>query len=135
MPTDSSEENHQNVSYLYKIQKGNDVSYIWQVTFRIQKLYYCMVYFNIYTLLILQKDITLPLDLSAFTCSQMQVSFAVVTVEGRSEFSPTRTLCVDGGMSNIAAAVKLIHRKLKEKIIRHDYGEEQTYFIISFCIC
>lgn len=39
MPT---EENHQalkNVSYLYKIQQGNDVSYIWQVNFGIQKLY------------------------------------------------------------------------------------------------
>ena len=45
----------------------------------------------------MQKDIAMPLDLSAFACGQIQVSFAVVTQQERSEFSPTHSLCVDGG--------------------------------------
>ena len=45
----------------------------------------------------IQKDLTLPLDLSAFACDRVQVSFSVVTHNMYSEFSPAQSLCVDGG--------------------------------------
>ena len=39
----------------------------------------------------------MSLDLSAFACNQIQVSFSVVSEGGQSEFSPDQSLCLDGG--------------------------------------
>jgi hypothetical protein len=62
----------QNVSYLYKVQQGSNISYIWQ------------------------QDLSMPLDLSAFACGHIQVSFAVVSQQGHSQFSPAQSICVEG---------------------------------------
>ena len=48
----------------------------------------------------MQQDLSLPLDLSAFACDHIQVSFAAVSLEGRSSFSPAQSVCVEGGMYN-----------------------------------
>ena len=46
----------------------------------------------------IQKDVSLSLDLSAFACSQVEVSFSVVTQQEYTEFSPTQSVCVEGGI-------------------------------------
>ena len=46
----------------------------------------------------MQQDLSMPLDLSAFACGHIQVSFAVVSQQGHSQFSPAQSICVEGGM-------------------------------------
>lgn len=46
-----------------------------------------------------QRDILEPLDLSPFACSQIQVSFAVISQHGSSTYSPAASVSVSGGES------------------------------------
>jgi len=45
----------------------------------------------------LQDDISKPLDLGFFACSEVNVSFAVVNAYGTSNYSASTQVCVHGG--------------------------------------
>ena len=102
-----SNSSPQNISYLYKIQHGNDISYIWQVLIIMALILrcreYCECYFDG-----LQKDVRMPLDLSPFACNQIQVSFSVVAESGHSEFSPAQTICLDGGKITSSSSLSVL---------------------------
>ena len=44
-----------------------------------------------------QSSLDDPLDLGQFSCTVVNVSFAVVNAQGASDYSPPATICVHGG--------------------------------------
>ena len=58
----------------------------------------------------MQSSLSDPLDLSYFSCQEVNLSLAVVNIHGSSQFTPPTQLCVHGGMSSYnIPVVTLIH--------------------------
>lgn len=73
-----------------------------------------------------QNELRTPLDLSAFSCQQISVSFAVVSKYNISQYSPRSQICVPG--------CKYMHTSLAHLFYRHSLprgGYICCYYIIT----
>lgn len=101
MPAEQTRPNDtdiiQTVSYLYRVQRGSETLYMWQVAIELWMMALNYVSKASLIVMVLQKDLRMPLDFSPFSCEEIQVSFLVMSKRGVSEFSPSLSLCVHGG--------------------------------------
>lgn len=80
--------------FLFKIQSSSNDYYLIQVN----AISFLATWYNYFITSLIQTSLfNETLDLSYFACKDVDVSVAVVMKDRRSQFSPTRSLCIHGG--------------------------------------
>ena len=84
-------------AFIFKVEFKNEARYILQV-YKFYPLSHYYVEVDIYMFIPLQSSLTDPLDLSFFSCQEVNLSLAVVNINGSSQFTSPTPICVHGGM-------------------------------------
>ena len=74
----------------------------------------------------LQSSLSFPLDLSYFSCQEVNLSLAVVNVNGSSQFTSPIPICVHGGTRNLDKLCHYICVDAATRLAQHE---------LHVCLC
>ena len=82
-------------SFVFRVEENGNFEYFWKVSLYL--IHQCLFNFGLNCL---QPSLSEELQLSSYSCRNVNISFAAVNKNGISAYSPLQSFCINGGNLN-----------------------------------